>query len=112
MIDIAVIRNNILKAIKDSGVTQHKLSSEIKVSLRTLNGFLTGNKENISFDTILKIANYLDIPVEVIINSNPYSIDIYHISKILDDFPEDKRQIVIDTIKNTVDCLHSFYKKL
>ena len=62
------IRQRILMILDERKMTQKELATRAKISYVPLNRFLNNNRSSIGLDTLLCIANGLNIPVEFLLN--------------------------------------------
>ncbi len=106
-----MIRKSILNEITKRNTTQSIVANATKISLRTLNGFLSGNKQTISLESLFKIADYFQIPVEVLFSTKKATeYEIRYLSRMMKKFSEDERPIVMEAVKSTVASMYKISK--
>ena len=91
-----IIKN--VKALrKAKNISQLQLSELADLSLNTISRFEI-NQKQINLQTLIKIANALDVDVNVLLNhaknSNPNPIDLI-IENLLEDFSEQEKELLV-----------------
>lgn len=59
---------------RDHGITPGKLCSEINIRRSVLSDLKAGRKKGLSFDTLSRIANYFQIPIDSLQVRQPFDI--------------------------------------
>lgn len=60
----AIKQNTIQKAMEAKGITQSEMCRKLKMDKSHLSRIISGQKKNISLPIALKIAKFLEVPVD------------------------------------------------
>lgn len=86
--------------MKERGITRGKLADETGIPYNTIVGFYTKGYKNIKLSNFRRIAEYFDVPMDILANDD---IPLYSIEEVKSSFPEKKYSALSKKEQNFVD---------
>ena len=96
-----MIENNIKRIRKNKGLTREAISRKSGVIYRTLENIEKGKTKNPGIITVKKIAETLEVPVDVLLREKGEAVNISVPSEIVDILSKKKTVYLLNLLKET-----------